>query len=235
MLTSYDIDSNGDNIAYPKIQQPPGQNSLRYFSSFKDARNLAEINKETINMGKDRNFAEYYTSVGTKLKQRPEVLKEAMNDYIKNTNIMKLIPKHQLGKQILPKIAPQSSLPVQVNSIYLNGTKDINGKFGNKYLSVDRVITNPNTNKADTTFTTSNSDEYGIHKSYANGNTSEVQNILPNGKSSFGELSKEDLLKFKTKVNAFLDPNNPNSKFIKFKNGGSINYNIDNILATWKN
>lgn len=45
-------------------------------------------------MGKDKDFAEYYTTVGTKLKQLPEVLNAAKEDYRRNTNIKpsKVIP-----------------------------------------------------------------------------------------------------------------------------------------------
>lgn len=45
-------------------------------------------------MGKDKNFAEYYTTVGDKLNQLPEVLNQAKQDYRNNTNIkpVKVIP-----------------------------------------------------------------------------------------------------------------------------------------------
>lgn len=96
MLTSYSTNTKGNQIAFPQIQQLPNQNKLTYFSNWKDALNSATKNKETINMGKDPNFAEYYTTIGTKLKQQPQVLQQAKEDYSRNTNIKPISVKPTL-------------------------------------------------------------------------------------------------------------------------------------------
>jgi len=122
MLTSYTDDKQGNQLAFPQIQQLPGQNKLTYFSNWKDALNSAIKNKEVINMGKDANFADYYTTVGDKLNQRPEVLQEAKQDYKKNTNIklVNIIPSTKNNFKMFLKggiIKGQSGINLQNNTV----------------------------------------------------------------------------------------------------------------------
>jgi len=73
-------------------------------------------------MGKDANFADYYTTVGDKLNQRPEVLQEAKQDYKKNTNIklVNIIPSTKNNFKMFLKggiIKGQSGINLQNNTV----------------------------------------------------------------------------------------------------------------------
>lgn len=91
---SYAGDNKEGFVAYPEVVQI--KNKLRYIPG-RQAMEYAYKTKQAIPVGTDKNFADYFTTVGYKYKMNSDIYKDAMKDYVKDTNIMKLIPKNKKG------------------------------------------------------------------------------------------------------------------------------------------
>ena len=83
-------DRDGQIFAFPTVVQDKGK--LKYLPGAKGAK-YALQHKELIPLGKDANFADYFTTVGYKYNMNPDVYNEAMQDYVDNTPIKPSIPK----------------------------------------------------------------------------------------------------------------------------------------------
>ena len=75
------------NYAFPQIVQKDGDSNLTYFKTPKEAIEYAKQTKTLIPLGNDKDFAEYFTSVGYKHSFPKDVYDAAMHDYVKRTNI----------------------------------------------------------------------------------------------------------------------------------------------------
>lgn len=124
--------------------------------------------------------------------------------------LMPMIEKFQLGKK-LP--------PAQINSATLNWTKDQSGKTDNRYVSVSRIIDNPGTAQADTTFMLTDSNPKMNKNYYINKNNSQLKTDSIGG-TSFKTLNPEAISQLKTTINNYFA--SPNQNLIKFKKGGRL-------------
>lgn len=75
------------NYAFTQIVQKDGDSNLTYFKTPKEAIEYAKQTKTLIPLGNDKDFAEYFTSVGYKHSFPKDVYDAAMHDYVKRTNI----------------------------------------------------------------------------------------------------------------------------------------------------
>ena len=89
---SYAGDDKEGYVAYPEVVQI-GQN-LQYMPG-RESMEYAYKNKQAIPLGKDKNFAEYFTTVGYKYKFPQESYTQAMNEYINNIKIKQ--PSYKYG------------------------------------------------------------------------------------------------------------------------------------------
>ena len=85
-------ESDGQYYAYPEVVDING--TLKYLSG-RPAMDYAFKNKQAIPLGNDKNFAEYFTTVGYKYRFPTNEYKSALNDYIINQKT--LIPRNKKG------------------------------------------------------------------------------------------------------------------------------------------
>ena len=98
---------DGQNFAFPGVVQDKGK--LKYLPGIKGAK-YAIQHKQLIPLGKDNNFADYFTTVGYKYNMNPDVYNEAM--------------------QII----------LQLNQVFLNSLLHLNLLFLLSLLNIKKVV-----------------------------------------------------------------------------------------------